>query len=88
MRWSSLEEVVPADLFYSALCLADVNLMFGRRSERRQRRGLQIWHHLREPAWINGHIGTLAHTRCGRPADASGHALQHVWGSVLEHVLL
>ena len=30
MRWSSLEEVVPADLFYSALCLADVNLMFGK----------------------------------------------------------
>ena len=63
MRWSSLEEVVPADLFYSALCLADVNLMFGRRSERRQRRGLQIWHHLREPAWINGHIGTQDHAR-------------------------
>ena len=63
MRWSSLEEVVPAHLFYSALCLADVNLMFGRRSERRQRRGLQIWHHLREPAWINGRIGTQDHAR-------------------------
>ena len=31
--WSaSLDDIVPADLFHSALCLADVNLMFGRRS--------------------------------------------------------
>ena len=66
---SSCEEDVPADLFYSGLCLADVNLMFGRRSFRRQRRGLQIgrglqiWHHFREPAWIYEHTGTQDHAR-------------------------